>query len=481
VFAIRSSGTGWGLDFTAANLEAPATVLHYPSRRALARELRRGYDVVGIEFSVGGFDQAVELCALVRRVAPAATLVLGGCGAVLPGCDRHADHVCREGSVNVLRRLLGETELRRFQVPPLARTLRVPGAGRWREAVLPAALGCGGGCGACRATRAPDSRGVPLLRSGVELHEAMRDADPDGAGRRYVGVVEEDFLADRGRIEPMIPLNRALVDEPILFSCTTSLESLSQYGTEELLAMGLSGAWIGLESRGAPEPAVSTPDVYREFGRLRGAGIVTLALMRLGMDWHDEQGLEEDFQHLLSLRPQFSRFVIHSPCPCTPLWEELERQGRLRAVPCRLRDGAHALVMHPLLSGERLEGLVEEYARREYEELGPSLLRVAEVRLEGYLMLRYRVQEHLQARARAYRRECVALYPLMGYAIRTAPTERVRRWAMGLREEIEDTFEIPSSARFRAGIMPALAAWARLRNRLRPHPRPRAVVRRYRS
>jgi hypothetical protein len=480
VFAVRSSGPGWGLDFIAANLESPATVLHYPTERALTRELRRGYDCVAIEFAVSSFPKVVELCALVRRVAPGTKIVLGGCGTVLPECDRHADYVCREEGVNFMRRLLGERELARFQVPRITRILRVLAAGARSAAVLPAGAGCTGGCAFCCTGGALEPRGIPLIRTGAELHEAMCEARRDGIGGRHIGVVDGDFLADRERIEPMIPLNRAEVEQPILFSCMTSLPSLAQYTTEELLAMGLSGAWIGVESR-ARDRALSTTDVYREFGRLRGAGIVAVAVMSLGMDWHDEERLEEDFQHLLSLRPQFSRFRIHSPDPRTPRHAELVRAGRLRDLPYRLRDGAHALFTHPVLSAERLEALVEEFARREYEELGPSLLRVMEVRLEGYLMLRYRVQAHLQARARAYRRECVELYPLLGLAIRAARSERVRRWAMGLREEVEDTFEIPSSARFRAGIAPALALWARLRDRLRPHPRLRAEVHRYRS
>jgi hypothetical protein len=244
--------------------------------------------------------------------------------------------------------------------------------------------------------------------------------------------------------------------------------------------MGLAGAWIGVESRHAGDSPVSTSDVYREFGRLRGAGIVTVACMIVGLDWQDEQSLEGDFQHLISLRPQFSEFMLYSPCPQTPRYAELEREGRLKAVPYRLHDGAHALVAHPTLSAERLETLVAEYARREYEELGPSVLRVLEVRLEGYLMLRYRVQPHLQARAREYRRQCLELYPLLALAVRRAPSERVQRWALGLREELDDTFDIPSAARMKASLVPALALWAQLTARLRAHPQPRTEVHRYR-
>ena len=479
-FVIRSSSTDWRLDFLAANLEAPTTVLHYPTERALVRELRSGYDFVGIEFNVCTFPRAIELCALVRRVAPQAKIVLGGEGVVLPECNDHADYVCPGEGVNFLRRLLGERDVARFQVPPITRTMRVLGLGRRREAVLPAGGGCARGCDYYCSSRVFDQSSVPLLKTGRELHDAMRAVHSDGASCRDIGVIDGDFLADRARIEPMIPLNQAEVERPILFSCVTSLPSVSQYSTEELLAMGLAGAWIGVESRRPGDLQQSASDVYREFGRLRGAGIVTVACMIVGLDWHDEQSLEDDFQQLISLRPQFSEFMLYSPCPETPRYAELGREGRLKAVPYRLRDGFHALVTHPTLSAQRLEALVSEYFRREYEELGPSLLRVLEVRLEGYLMLRYRVQPHLQARAREYRSQCLELYPLLGLAIRTAPSERVRRWAIELREEVEETFDIPSTARFKAGILPVLAVWKRLKDRLRPNPQPGSEVHRYR-
>jgi len=480
VFAIRSSGQGWGLDFIAANLEAPTTVLHYPTERALVRELQRGYDYVGVEFAVRAFPRMVELCALVRRVAPQAKIVLGGEGTVLPECDGHADYVCRSEGVNFLRRLLGERELARFQVPRLSSTLRILGVGGRRQAVLPAGRGISRGCDFYCSGRYFDHSSVPIIRTGEELHEAMRAVRSDGASPRDIGVVDGDFLADRSRIEPMISLNQAEGDEPILFTCMTSVPSLAQYSTDELLAMGLTGAWIGVESWPPGDPQASAADVYREFGRLRGAGIVTLGCMVVGLDWQDEQSLEDDFQHLISLRPQFSQFMLYAPCPQTPRYLELSREGRIRTVPYQQHDGRHALVTHPSLSAERLEALVGEYSRREYEELGPSVLRVLEVRLEGYLMLRYRVQPHLQARAREYRSQCLGLYPLLRHAVRRAPSDQVRRWALGLREEVEETFEIPSAARVKAGVVPALALLARLRARLFPRPQPRSEVHRYR-
>jgi hypothetical protein len=481
IFSIRSTCTGWGLDFIAANLEAPVTVLHYPTLHALRRELRRGYDYVGVSFVMCTWPKTLELCELVRREAPGTKIVLGGYGTVIPECDAHADFVCREEGVAFMRRLLGEPAVETFRQPRITRTLRVMWATQRGEAIVPAGLGCSRGCDFCCTSHFFHRTHVPLLKSGRELHAAMRAVDLDGATYRNIGVIDEDFLADRGRIEEMIPLNAAVVDKPILFSCLTSLKSLQQYTTDELLAMGLAGVWVGVESLQARYGKLRDVDVRGGLARLRGAGIIALASMIVGLDGHDEASLEEDFQYLVSLRPCFSQFMIYSPCPQTPLYTRMQRERRLAPVPYQYRDGFHALFDHPHFSAARLEALVLEFFRREYEELGPSVLRVAEVQLEGYLALAGRPEPHLVARAREYRNLCLGVYPLFGLAVRKAPSEKVRRWATLLREKVEATFRIPASARLKAGLVPALAAYASLRERLQPNPQPRSEVHRYRE
>jgi len=480
-FSIRSVCTGWGLEFIAANLESPVTVMHYPTLGALERELGRGYDYVGVSFVMCTFPKAVELCELVRRVAPRTEIVLGGYGTVLAECDRYADHVCREEGVNFMRRLLGEPEVATFRVPPVTRTLRVLHAASRHEAIVPAGLGCSRGCDFCCTSHFFHRDYVPLLRTGRELHEAMAAVETDGASYRNIGVIDEDFLADRGRIAGMIPLNAAVVDKPILFSCLTSVKSLEQYDDGELLAMGLGAAWIGVESLQARFAKLRGVDVPGMFARLRGLGVVTLGSMIVGLDAHDERSLEADFQYLLGLRPCFSQFMIYSPCPQTPLHARMQREGRLRDVPWIRHDGFHALSAHPNFTAERLERLVLELFRREYEELGPSVLRVAEVQLEGWLRLKGCAVPHLAARSREYRNLCLEVYPLIGLAIRRAPTERVRRWAGELRERVEETFGVTRAMRLKASLVPALAAYAALRERLQPNPQPPTEVHRWRN
>ena len=78
--ALRTSGVGWayGLEYIAANLDSPAVVLHWPSKRELIRELRREeFDYVGISYTLQLMSRFFETVSLIRRHAPRARIILG--------------------------------------------------------------------------------------------------------------------------------------------------------------------------------------------------------------------------------------------------------------------------------------------------------------------------------------------------------------------------------------------------------------------
>src|SRR5437764_15475814 len=50
LFSPRTVNIHFGLEYIAENLDAPAVVLQYPSQRELIRELKKGYDYVGVTF-----------------------------------------------------------------------------------------------------------------------------------------------------------------------------------------------------------------------------------------------------------------------------------------------------------------------------------------------------------------------------------------------------------------------------------------------
>jgi haloalkane dehalogenase len=88
-------------------------VLQYPSERELIRELKRGYDYVGICFVMAVMHKMKETVALIRKHAPQSKIILGGYGTVLKDefLEPYADYICREEGVAFMRRPLGEPEI----------------------------------------------------------------------------------------------------------------------------------------------------------------------------------------------------------------------------------------------------------------------------------------------------------------------------------------------------------------------------------
>jgi len=479
-FSIRTESTGWGLELIAANLEVPTTVLHYPTLRQISRELDRGYEFIGIGFVVCTFPKAKEICDLVRRRSPHTRIVLGGYGTVLPECDEVADEVCREEGVRFFKQLLGEKEAPSLRIPVITQSLKVLSLASVPELVVPVGLGCSRGCDFCCTSHFFKQQYVPLIRTGKEIHDVICSVDVGRRTYREASIIDEDFLLDRRRAMDMARWNQREIEKPILFSCLTSLKSISQYTEEELLSMGLSGVWVGVESKKANYPKLKGLDVKGMVDALTASGINVLASMIIGYDWHDPAGIEEDFQYLLSLHPTLSQLMLYGPCPQTPFYERLRAEGRLLDRSYVDFDGFHLLFSHPHFSPEEMERLILRLFEREYEELGPCIFRVLEVQLNGYEHLRDSERPLFRRRAVEHQRTALKIYPLLRVGIAKAPSRNVREYLAGLKSRQESLMPIPASARSVQYVAGALYHYTRLRELLHLDRQPAPHIHRYR-
>ena len=213
---------------------------------------------------------------------------------------------------------------------------------------------------------------------------------------------------------------------------------------------------------------------------LKLAGIIPLTSMIIGYDWHDEKTIEEDLEYVMSLKPAFVQAMIYSPCPQTPLHRRVEKEKRHLEVPLKYHDGFHALFKHPNLSSEKLEAILQACFQREYEELGPSVCRVLEIQLMGYMSLHGSDNPLFRARAREHKNLCLEIYPLLKTAIQQAPSQKVRTYLVDLKQRVEDQFLIPTLTKTLQPMVPALALHTKLMHRLFPNPQPPTIVNRYR-
>ncbi len=437
IFSPRVKYISYGLEYIAENLQAPVTVLQYPTMRQFRRELKKGYDYVGINFVIATFEKMRAMSRAVREILPASKIVLGGYGTMLPECEPYGDHICREEGVAFFRRLLGEPsdgELRHVVYPTFGKIAGIPAM---KGAVVMAGLGCPHGCEFCATSHFHKQRHIPLLKTGRDLHAEIRRVHSMlGDTRLPIGIIEEDFLIQKKRAREYLDCVLQDTRDPIKISCFASARAISMWDPDDLVRMGVEAVWIGVESRQADYSKLKGLDVKKIIDSLHERGINTLCSLILGHDFHTEDMIREDFEYFVSLKPSLSQFLIMTPACSTPFFERLQAKGRLLDVPYREWDGFHLTFKHPNISKPVMEKLILDVYDQEYRRLGPSVLRYVERQLNGYLRYKDSPDELLRIRAAQYRRECVMALPLFPTAIRTAPSPEVSAWLSDLQQRI---------------------------------------------
>ncbi len=84
-FSIRMFHRSWGLMLIQANLQAPATLLDFPTLERFEEEIRTvPYDVIGISAILPNLRKVERMCALVRQHQPGATIVVAPPSSMFP-------------------------------------------------------------------------------------------------------------------------------------------------------------------------------------------------------------------------------------------------------------------------------------------------------------------------------------------------------------------------------------------------------------
>ena len=475
LFSPRSHHTQFSLEFIAENLEAPTTVLQYPSHGELVRELRRGYEIVGVSFVLATYHRMKEVVALIRKHSPQSKIVLGGYGTVAPDemLSPYSDYICREEGVGFMRRLLGEPEIQMpYRHPMIINRLRVFGKETSRTGIVFGGLGCPNGCDFCCTSHFFKRKHIRLLPTGADIYQVIErylEVDP----QLSILILDEDFLLNRRRaMEFRECVLRA--GKPLSIFVFASVKAVSQYTVTEIHEMGIDGMWIGYEgtrSGYAKQSGRPVEEIFREF---REHGITILASMIVGFPYQTPKIIEEELSGLLALRPVLTQFLIYGPCPGTPFYDQVIREGKLLPEVAedpelfyRRGSGFYSMVSHPSMTPEQIEAAQERCFQEDFRRLGPVIYRSVDRWLEGYLKLRESPSAYLRAKAERIAGDLRKAYPVFLTGRLLGPTAEVRRWIGGLQERVHATLGSPTwKERLLSVAAVGLASWTGLTLRL---------------
>ncbi len=427
IFSLRSTYISYGLEYIAKNITTPTVVLQYPTMEQFKKELKKGYDFVGISFVIATYGKMEKMCQLVREVSPESQIVLGGYGTMLPECDALADHVCRGEGVDFMRTLLNEYHNEEPKQHVVYQTsAKIAGFPLMKGAVVLAGLGCPHACEFCSTSHFHKTKHVPLLKTGTDLfNEIQRVQKTIGGQNLPIGIIEEDFLMQKERAEEYLECIKREKVIPARLSCFASAYSISQWDPDDLVRMGIEVIWIGVESGQANYTKLQGLDVRGILDSLHSRGINTLASLIIGHDFHTEENIWDDLDYLVSLKPSLSQILILTPACSTPLFNRLKKDDRLLDIPNKYWDGFHLAFKHPHISKEKMETLILDFYAEEYRRLGPSAVRFIEKQFAGYMRFKDSKDPFLANRAEQYRTGCLEALPLFPTAIQNAPSLEV--------------------------------------------------------
>jgi radical SAM superfamily enzyme YgiQ (UPF0313 family) len=466
IFSIRAFYGAFGLEYIAVNIKPETVVLNYPSNEEFIKELEQGYDYVGISYVMATHRKMEKMVDLVRKYAPNSKLILGGYGTTIPGADELADYVCREEGVTFMRRLLGEDLDAPRDHPIISQHKTILGYPSDAGSIVLAGLGCPNGCDFCTTSYFYDRKHIPLLKTGKDIWDVIVKID-EKLNTRSVGIMEEDFLLYKKRVLELAEITRKEIEKPVRIAAFASIKSIAMYDPVFLAEMGIETLWVGIESKSSQEIRLKNQSKTADFQGsdadissyakmdnldiktiikgLHDVGINTLISMIVGLEHHTEETLQSDLEYQLSLNPTLSQFMIYTPNPGTPLHDCLSKEGRLLPdIPKHKVDGFNLVFKHPHFTPERLKSLQTSFFKKDYELLGPSLLRYIDKSLTGYLRF-YQSDIPIQkARAKVYEEYCRAIMPVFEVAKKHSPNEHVAKWVADLQARITATFGKPS-------------------------------------
>ncbi len=417
-FSLRMFHRSWGIMMIQQNISAPSTVLDFPTREDFARELKANtYDIVGISSIIVNVGKVREMCCMVRELSPSSTIVIGGHVAATPGLEDmiDADHIVRGEGIAWMRRYLGEDERAPIRHPEIVSGLqtRIMGVrmpekkGNTAATIIPS-VGCPMGCNFCTTSAFFGGKGnfINFFETGDELFDVMCHAEAS-LGVQTFFVMDENFLLHRERALRLLERMKE-AKKVWAMSVFASANAIRKYKVEELVELGVSWIWMGLESPKSNYSKLQGTDSRQLTHELREHGIRVQGSTIIGLEHHTPENIREEIEFAVGHNTDFHQFMLYTPVPGTPLYKEMSEQGRmLEGIDLADIHGQDKFnFRHAAISRDDSKRFLDWAFWRDFERNGPSLYRMCQTMLQGWR--RYKDYPDLRVRER-FARENVKL------------------------------------------------------------------------
>ena len=349
------------------------------------------------------------MCRRVRRLSPQSTILVGGHVAAIPGLDKliDADHIVRGDGIPWMRRYLGEDPSAPIEHPEILSGfgmrvlgMRMPDKTRDTAATIIPSVGCPLGCNFCTTSAFFGGKGksVNFYESGDQLFEIMEHMERSMSVRSFF-MMDENFLLNRPRAMQLLARMKQAGKAWSLY-VFSSVNAIRKYTIEELVQLGVSWIWLGLESPNSTYAKLQNSDTQTLSAELRQHGIKLLGSTIVGLEHHTPENIRQEIEYAVSHCTDFHQFMLYTPVPGTPLFAQMQQEGRmLDGVDLADIHGQFKFNFeHAAISREDSKRFLDWAFRFDLERNGPSLFRICETIFQGWK--RYHDHPDLRVRRR---------------------------------------------------------------------------------
>jgi radical SAM superfamily enzyme YgiQ (UPF0313 family) len=479
-FSLRMFHRSWGIMMIQRNISAPCTVLDFPTLEKFERELTaHRYDIVGISSIIANVGKVREMCKRIRRLSPQSVIVVGGHVAAIPGLSHmiDADHIVKGEGISWMRRYLGEDDNAGIEHPPIVSGFRmrimgvpIPDRRGGAAATIIPSVGCPMGCNFCTTSAFFGGKGkaIHFLKSGAELFATMQEMEQQ-LGVQSFFVMDENFLLNRRRAIELLELMRAGRKSWALY-VFSSMNAIRQYTVQELVELGVSWVWMGLESPNSKYEKLNGADTIKTVGELRHHGIKLLGSTIVGLEHHTPENVKHEIEYAIEHGTDFHQFMLYTPVPGTPLFHEMTEQQRMLpgVDPADIHGQFKFNFRHAAISRDDSKRYLDWAFLRDFERNGPSLFRICRTMLEGWKRYKNYPDERVRLRFQQEVEHLRTTYNAALWAMEKRLKGPLKGKIRRLRHEIEQEFGLtPRLTRSLLGpLMYVTSKWEdrRLRN-----------------
>lgn len=431
-FSLRMFHRSFGLMLIQSNIDSPCTLLDFPTLERFVEEIQTNpYDVVGISAIIPNIDKVMHMCALVRKHLPQAKIVIGGHVANKENIEHlvDADHIVKGDGVAWFRRYLGQDPKAPVHHPMvysgfgarvMGLTLRdKPGD---TAAILIPSVGCPVGCNFCSTSALFGGKGhaVNYYKTGDALFEIMTGIERHLKVRSFF-ILDENFLLQRKRALRLLELMKTYNKSWALY-LFSSARVLQSYSMEQLVGLGVSWVWMGIEGKSSRYAKLNSVDTRSLVRRLQAHGICVLGSSIIGFDDHRPENIPLIIKEAVDHRTDFHQFMLYTPNAGTPLYAQHKAAGRIldeSTFPPADTHGQYRFnYRHPHIP----EGMEERFLRQAFESdfaaNGPSIARLIRTQLTGWLRYRHHPDWRIRRRFQQDAKSLGIVYSGAAWAMR---------------------------------------------------------------